>query len=420
MKVAFIVNDLALSGGIGVVVQHARQLHDHHDCEVWLVLAREQDDPHWDHDPLAGLHVAQLAEARELEFDIAVSTWWETAFVLFDLKAARYVSFVQSLEDRFYSPGQVERLGASLVLNLPVSFITEATWIRETLADLRPDAPVHLVVNGVDKDVFAPVAAIEREDARPLRVLVEGYADSWFKGVNDAIMAVGLMQEPHALTVVAPSRHGLHAGDTARVIGPISQREMAEEYARTDVLVKLSRVEGMYGPPLEAFHKGATCVTTEVTGYDQYVRHGHNALVCDWDDPNGTARQLDLLARDRELLTRLRTNALATANAWPDWSQSGEQMAHALREIAAAPPPDPSAGAARMLADLRSGMEAVRIQYRRRDELQRSLDRYDRLRRLPGVRSFLRWHASERGQRLLKFLHPATRRVKRLLLGGGS
>ena len=69
----------------------------------------------------------------------------------------------------------------------------------------------------------------------------------------------------------------------------------------------------MYGPPLEGFHMGATCVTTEVTGHEEYVEHGVNALVCDWDDPRGTARQLDLLARDRVLLHRLRLGALDTA-----------------------------------------------------------------------------------------------------------
>ena len=77
--------------------------------------------------------------------------------------------------------------------------------------------------------------------------------------------------------------------------------------------VQLSRVEGMFGPPLEAFHKGATCVVTPVTGHDEYVVHMENGLVVDWDDAPGTTRALELLARDRSLLRQLRENALATA-----------------------------------------------------------------------------------------------------------
>jgi len=40
---------------------------------------------------------------------------------------------------------------------------------------------------------------------------------------------------------------------------------LSDEYARSDVLLKLSSVEGMFGPPLEAFHRGATAVVTPVT-----------------------------------------------------------------------------------------------------------------------------------------------------------
>ncbi len=143
-------------------------------------------------------------------------------------------------------------------------------------------------------------------------------------------------------------------------MGPLTQRELAALYAETDVLVKLSRVEGMYGPPLEAFHMGATCVTTEVTGHEEYIEHGINALVCDWDDPRGTARQLDLLARDHVLLHRLRLGALDTARTWPTWEQAGEFMAGALRAIRREPQPDPTAALAGLMADVRAGIEEQR------------------------------------------------------------
>ena len=144
---------------------------------------------------------------------------------------------------------------------------------------------------------------------------------------------------------------------------------MARLYAETDVVLKLSRVEGMFGPPLEGFHRGATCVVTPVTGHDEYVEHGWNGLVVDWDDPRGTARMLDLLARDRALLHFLRTNALATARGWPSWEQS--RRVHGGR-----PPRDPPAasagpasGAERLLGDVRAAIEAYRVHLHERDEL---------------------------------------------------
>src|SRR2546426_969436 len=116
MKIAFLVNDLQLSGGGGVVVQHARQLS-------------------------------------------TIDGW-------------------------------------------DVTFITEARWIRDTLAGLRPDAPCYLVRNGIDKDVFAPLEYPPINTEGPLRVLIEGSPTSWFKHVHEAINAASAMREPHHVTVV--------------------------------------------------------------------------------------------------------------------------------------------------------------------------------------------------------------------------
>ena len=91
----------------------------------------------------------------------------------------------------------------------------------------------------------------------------------------------------------------------------------------------------MYGPPLEAFHRGATRVTTPVTGHDEYVVHGWNGLVTEWDDV-ARHRAAARPARARPaLLHFLRTNALATARGWPAWEQAGQFMAMALHRIAA-------------------------------------------------------------------------------------
>jgi hypothetical protein len=159
--------------------------------------------------------------------------------------------------------------------------------------------------------------------------------------VRQALAAVEAMREDRHVTLVTNDRpRRPHAGVDAH-LGALSHAEMAALFASSHVLLKLSRAEGMYGPPLEAFHMGATCVTNPVTGHEEYVVHGRNALVVDWDDPPGTTRALDLLARDRILLQRLREGALETARAWPSWEQSGAAMADALRAIAAEPPPDP-------------------------------------------------------------------------------
>jgi len=399
VKVAFLVNDLQLSGGVGVVVEHARRLRERHGFETALVLVREEEAPSWRYESLVDVEVLSRDDAAQRSFDVAVATWWETVFSLFDVPAERYAYFVQSLEDRFYKHDEAGRLGAALTLDVPVAFITEATWIADTLAQLRPDAPCHLVRNGIDKDVFRSPDRVEPRTAGPLRILVEGHPAVWFKGVHTAVETTQAMAQPRDVTVVTGFREDLGEVDVDRVLGPVSHREMAALYAQTDVVLKLSSVEGMYGPPLEGFHMGATCVTTPVTGHDMYVEHGWNALLCEWDDVGGTARQLDLLASDRRLLHFLRHNALATARGWPSWDQSAQFMALALERIRREPPPSPTTTAAAMLGDLRGAVEAYNTHLAERAQYARQVARVERVKRLPGLRQARGAWRSERVQR---------------------
>jgi glycosyltransferase involved in cell wall biosynthesis len=417
VRIGFLLNDLQLSGGVGVVVHHARELALRHDHDVTLVLVREQETPPWDFDGLAHLHVAGIDEVHGQHFDVLVSTWWETAFPLFELSADRHVSFVQSLEDRFYPPGAPERIGAALTQDLPVAFVTEARWIADTLQQLRPDARCHLVRNGIDKQVFASPETLDVRLDAPLRVVIEGNPDVWFKGVREAVAAVGLMREPHHVTLVGTTsdQHLRHAVD--RVVGPLTHAQMAQLYAESDVVLKLSRVEGMFGPPLEGFHMGATCVTTPVTGWDEYVEHGWNAMLVDWDDLPGTARQLDLLARDRRLLHFLRTNALETARGWPSWEQAGSFMAGVLAAIHREPPAPPGAGAAQLMADASAALDRHRRDRQERDEFAQLARPVLRLKGDRRVQRTLRIRHHRLARPLLRPLRPFVRRVRSRLLG---
>ncbi len=383
LRVAFVVNGLELSGGVGVVVEHARRLATH-GIRAELVLARAQHEPDWGFAGLADLPVHGMPVARGIDYDLVVATWWETVEPALELPARRHAYFIQSLEDRFYRPGESTRLAAALTHDLPLPVITEARWIAETLESLAPERRCLLVRNGIAKDVFAsPDVPPTRRDG-PLRILIEGNS-SWFKGVPEALAAANAMREPRHVTLVSPQEQ---EGADVR-LGPLSQRELATAYADADVVLKLSRVEGMFGPPLEGFHMGATCVVTAVTGHEEYVEHGENGLVVEWDDVRGTSRALDLLARDRLLLHRLRWGALATARSWPSWDQQATVMAAALREIARRPVPSGGFDA-RLVAELRGGIEAHALVVAERDQLRRRVAPIDRALTTPGVRTLAR------------------------------
>ncbi|MFN2616490.1 MAG: glycosyltransferase family 4 protein, partial [Thermoleophilaceae bacterium] len=304
--------------------------------------------------PELDLPVRPLSEASGT-YDAAIATWWATALALWRVPAQRRVLFMQSLEQRFYPDWSTfDRLGAAAVLGLPLDFVVIARWMEELLAELRPGARCEVVRNGVDKRIFRP--ADRATDDGPLRVLVEGHPGLWFKGVREAVEAVRAMTEQATVTLVAsdPAAAGELGAD--RVVGGLDAPGMATVYAEHDLLLKLSRVEGLPLPPLEAMHVGLPALVTPHTGHEEYMSHGQNGLVVGFDDTAAVTAWLDRLARERELLEKLRQGALARAKSWPSAERAGDEFVAAIRDICAAPPPDPADAAARLAADLELGL----------------------------------------------------------------
>ena len=170
----------------------------------------------------------------------------------------RHAYFVQQLEDRLYRDGDVERFGAALTHDLPVHFLSEARWIAELLEELQGGAVCLHVPNGIDKDLFVP--SRERDPAATLRVLVEGSPQLWYKGIAEAVEVLRRVEAPLETTLVTPEppRRPRSPPRSTASWARSSTQPWRTSYASNDVLLKLSRVEGVFTPPLEAFHTGAT------------------------------------------------------------------------------------------------------------------------------------------------------------------
>jgi glycosyltransferase involved in cell wall biosynthesis len=361
MRIAFLLPRVHLAGGIHIVLEHALGLSERHGHDVTIVLTRDRTFHH-DYPSLENLRCLGIDEVAGDVFDLAVSTWWETVYSLPRLRSRRYAHFIQNTEDRFYATEDAAaRTQAAAVLTLPIAYIATSTWLERQLRAVQPGIAVYRVLSGIDKEVFSLRSPTPPRDGEPLRIVVEGHQSVWFKGVRDALEAIGRMNEPRHLTVISgedrPSPQAKALADV--VLGRLSHEEMADVFANAHVLLKLSRVEGMFGPPLEAFHSGATAVIAPVTGHDEYAVHGRNCLIVGFDDPVGTARALDLLARDREFLQTLRSQAYDTAASWPDWRQATSRLAEVVEDIAAQDAPSSSEYARLLILETQRSLSRI-------------------------------------------------------------
>lgn len=338
MRISFAVEDLGRGGGQVVIVKQANGLAEDH--EVYLVLNSDRRSLMSELDPR--VTVVERNQASQLPtMDLVLATWWATALWCLEVPSRGYGQFVQSLEDRFFSESdRLARDWANQVQLAGWPTITEATWIQEWIGHINPDQHTFLARNGIDKSIFNSDGRKNRSDGQPLRVIVEG-PSAWFKGTRTALEAVANAQTPIELMYVCAVDDWVdqNLGLETKLRryerrSDLTHTEMADLMRTSDVLIKLSTVEGMPGPPLEAMHCGATVIATPVRGIEEYAVHGYNCALVPFDDSVAVSRWLERLGRNPELLAEFQGNAQASSTNWLTDEQSAVDFESAAQAAA--------------------------------------------------------------------------------------
>jgi len=332
MKIVFQVGSVNISGGTYVIFEHATRMKNAgHEVYILTEEIVGNEDIKW-HINAHILKYITYEDLNDMVFDIAIATWWKTVFLLHKIQAQQYLYFVQSIESRFYPKEEKalrQLVESTYTLDLPV--ITEATWIKHYL-EKNYLAQVELVHNGIRKDLYSiEVTPMVPPLKSGVRVLVEGPLGVAFKNVEKTIELCKQSQadEIWLLTSSPVSKYD----GVDRVYSQVPINEVAKIYRSCDVVVKLSYVEGMFGPPLEMFHCGGTAIVYDVTGHDEYIVHDYNAIVIKRDDEQGVIDAINKLVAQPQLLEKLKKGALQTASKWIDWDTSARLFLEKIEMI---------------------------------------------------------------------------------------
>lgn len=329
MKWAFLLGSPDISGGTYVIFEHAIRAKTK-GYDVCIITEEEinKDRLNW-HPEAKELTWMTFHTANSIEFDVAIATWWRTVFEVYRVKAKTYAYFVQSIESRFYPEYELplRKLVESTYM-IPMCIITEAKWIKNYLKD-NYNKDVILVPNGIRKDIYTPDGVSHGDRCNDkLRVLIEGPIDVPFKNVKKTIELCrqSLADEVWLLTS-SPIKE--YPG-VDKVFSRVPIFETPYIYRSCDLVIKLSYVEGMFGPPLEMFHCGGTAITYDVTGHDEYIINGYNALVANTDDEAQVVFYINDLKNNPSKLMKLKEMAKETANNWPSWEDSANKFIEAI------------------------------------------------------------------------------------------
>lgn len=306
--IAYVTPGCGISGGIAVICQHLNRLKNR---GYSVLIITEDDKNSIDWFPNQNVEIMSINKV-DFVIDILVATGWTTAYSIEKLNARRKFYFVQSDESRFYKYDSDEYKKAINTYKYNYEYMTEALWIKKWLKD-KFNQEAYYVPNGLDENIIYKTEPIEAKSDK-IRVLLEGPICIPFKGMEDAFNAIdGLDCEVWCVSSAGKPKKEWHCD---RFFEHVPMDEMRMIYSSCDIFLKMSRVEGFFGPPMEMMACGGVCVVGEVTGYDEYIENEYNALVVKQGDVEGAHNAVKRLIEDRDLRDRLRKNGYDTVKKW--------------------------------------------------------------------------------------------------------
>ncbi|HNC99132.1 MAG TPA: glycosyltransferase family 4 protein [Myxococcota bacterium] len=278
LKICFLLESCALSGGVRVVLDLARALQARgHEA---IVLSR-RGQPDWYPHPVAIQHADDLAHhGRALNADVVVATFWTTLRPALACGARHTLHFCQGCEWENIEYAEIDGQIAAAYAT-PVPTLTVGPWLgpKITRKTGKPATLIHTLGQCVDTQTYHPLPAFQRllRTLRPRRapsLLIPGIAQATVKGIRDALQAVALLrQQGMALEVVRvsamdPMEDEARLTPIDRYFQAIPTAQMAQLYREADLVVVPSlEGEGFGLPFVEALASGTPALASDISSF---------------------------------------------------------------------------------------------------------------------------------------------------------
>ncbi len=325
MIIAYLLPGVGISGGVGVVLQHVNRLKKR-GYKVVLLTQSYEIDTSWF--PDQNVEVYYFSDCP-YELDILIATGWSTVFDVAKINSKHKCYFVQSDETRFFPKTDKNHDLAYLSYCMDFYYFTEAKWIINWLKNFSHESAY--VPNGLDEKIFYETDPFVEKGTK-IRILLEGPIDIPYKGMDDAFQAVTELDEDIEVWCVSGAGRPKKEWKCDRFFEKVKMKDMKKIYSSCDILLKMSRVEGFFGPPLEMMACGGVSIVSKVSGYDEYIIDGQNAVVIQERDIEGAKKAIKKLIHDREFYNLLQTNGKITAKEW-NWERSIDMLEEFIKSL---------------------------------------------------------------------------------------
>jgi glycosyltransferase involved in cell wall biosynthesis len=238
--------------------------------------------------------VYQLNNNNKPLTDIAIATFWSTAYVVKEMDAKNKYYFIQGYE---IWAGKEEYVKQSYCLGLRNIVITN--WLKETICDNGGKVEA-VVTNGIDLNKFRVKKSIHLRNNCSITMI---YSTTKLKGSSEGIEAlIRLKNKYPELSVtffgVAPKKEEIPIW--IRYIENPSQDEIVDIYNDSAIFLSTSWNEGFGLPGAEALACGCALVTTDNKGCRQYAKDGETALLSMPGEIDVLVKNIEKMIEDNE------------------------------------------------------------------------------------------------------------------------
>lgn len=313
LRIAYLMEDTALSGGIRVILAQADALiargHRVRLVTKGLPLTWRESRAEW-------IYVDDFKQWDASDEDFVVGTFWATVGPAFQIAGPRAVHLCQGYEGSFdaYRPIKAE---IDAAYALPVPKLVISRQLVEICHQFSED--VTWVGQIVDDEFYRSRMPPENE---PLRVLLSGQSQADLKGLDEGYGAVAHARWFHQtfdlirVSPWAPSRE--EPLDTVQEFHvALSTTEMTRLMHSCDVLLAPNhREEGFGLPAAEALASGIPVVMTAIPSYLSFDETHDYALFAPPENAVELGERLVELLGDDELRESLRSRGREVAEQW--------------------------------------------------------------------------------------------------------
>ena len=265
------------------------------------------------------------------ECDVLVATSWRCIYTAIESQKGPVVFFEQG-GSHLFEANNISPLKKSTVANrfkLPHFVYTVSSYAKDVLKDVY-DCDSTVIPIAIDNNIFYPRTEPLNNDT--IEITLVGSEDFKFKNVNNILQAYRILSKKYDnlqlnwITQTQPQNNKEPA-----IVNP-PQKMIGDILRKTHIYICNSEYESFGLPTLEAMTCGATVVTTDTGGMRDFVKDNYNALVTNHHDINDIVEKVSLLVDNPDLLQKLSTNAMDTAQNF-NWENSVSKTLSYYNEI---------------------------------------------------------------------------------------